>query len=87
VEFVRKQLIEARENKKITREKLAKMLNISYSMVDKVEKGIRNPSIKLTKKWAFILGINEIDIMEYFFTLRKDNMSQVKTCFATGTES
>jgi transcriptional regulator with XRE-family HTH domain len=87
VEFVRKQLIEARENKKITREKLAKMLNISYSMVDKVEKGIRNPSIKLTKKWAFILGINEIDIMEYFFTLRQDNMSQVKTCFATGTES
>ncbi|WP_196602116.1 helix-turn-helix transcriptional regulator [Pectinatus frisingensis] len=53
---------------------LASNLNISESMIRKVEAGLRTPSPYLAKKWADYLDIPEEDIFRYFFISKPDNM-------------
>ncbi|MCE5286965.1 MAG: helix-turn-helix domain-containing protein [Pelosinus sp.] len=45
-------LIKRREKKKISRSKLAEILNISHSMVEKVERGVRRASPDLAREWG-----------------------------------
>lgn len=67
-------IIRARDKSKLNREELAQKLNISSSMVLKVENGIRRPSPNLAKKWAKVLHIPESKIFKYFFDYKPDNM-------------
>lgn len=60
-------LIDARRARNLGRKDLAQQLNISMSMVAKVEGGYRNPSAPLLKKWATLLQIPEEKIYLYFF--------------------
>ncbi|HWR06178.1 helix-turn-helix transcriptional regulator [Sporomusa sp.] len=69
-------LIKARERKGITRKELAEILKISFSMVEKVERGVRRASPDLAKKWGDELGIKESQIYRYFFVIKPDNMCQ-----------
>lgn len=66
-------LIDAREKKGITRRELADFLEISLSMVEKVEKGIRQASPGLAKKWGDQLGLKETQLYRYFFAYQPDN--------------
>ena len=68
-------LVESREKKKITRKKLAEVLSISISMVEKVENGSRRASPDLARRWGNALGIKETQLYKYFFTEKQDNMS------------
>lgn len=68
-------LIKQRENKKISRKELAEALYISYSMVLKVESGIRRASPDLAKKWGDKIGLKETQLYQYFFAIKPDNMT------------
>lgn len=46
-----------RQTKKITREDLAKKLNISYSSIEKYEQGLRGFRVEITNKFAEALGV------------------------------
>lgn len=65
----------ARIERGISVDDIAKTLSVSDSMVWKVEAGIRNPSVPLARKWAEILSIQEKDILRYFFDNNSDIMS------------
>lgn len=46
-----------RQTKNITREDLAKKLNISYSSIEKYEQGLRGFRVEITNKFAEALGV------------------------------
>ena len=60
-------LVQKREKAKLERKKLAELLGISRSMVEKVEKGTRRASPSLAKKWGQKIGIPESQLFRYFF--------------------
>lgn len=72
---MRSLLVQKREKVKVERKKLAEFLGISRSMVEKVEKGTRNASPSLAKKWGQKIGIPESQLFRYFFDKQSDNMS------------
>jgi transcriptional regulator with XRE-family HTH domain len=63
----RRHLRAKRIEKGYTLEQLASKLSVSFTMLGKVEQGVRNPSVPLAKKWAKCLGIPEKDILKVFF--------------------
>jgi Predicted transcriptional regulators len=85
---MRTKLIEYRGN--IEREALAKVLEVSVSMIEKVEKGTRHPSIKLAKRWAKYLKIDDIwgvffaDSTDYMCANKK--LSSISDLPPTGTD-
>lgn len=62
-----KEIVEARIRSGLSINDIAKTLDISESMVRKVESGKRMPSIKLAKRWAVLLRVPECEIVGYFF--------------------
>ena len=69
-------LIEKRKKSNIERQELADFLGISLSTVEKVEKGTRNPSPGLAKRWGQKIGIPDSQLFRYFFDDQSDNMSE-----------
>lgn len=57
----------------MTRKELSTRLHISFSMIEKVERGVRRASPDLAKGWANELGIDEEKIYKYFFAYTPDN--------------
>ncbi len=47
---------QCRKQKGLTREKLAGLVDVSTSMIVKIEAGERKPSVKLAKRIASVLG-------------------------------
>jgi transcriptional regulator with XRE-family HTH domain len=76
-------LVNLRNSKKISRKELAKFLNISYSMVEKVERGSRRASPYLAKKWGNKLGIKDSQLYQYFFDIESD----YKSCLSNADNS
>ena len=66
-------LIESRGKRQMTRRELANSLDISLSMVEKVERGIRQASPGLAKKWGNLLGLKDTQLYRYFFAYQPDN--------------
>lgn len=58
--------------------KLASHLNISESMIRKVESGLRKPSPYVAKRWAEYLNIPEEKIFRYFFDCKTDGRCKNK---------
>ena len=46
------------ESHNLTQEQLAKMVGISRTMITEIENGNANPSVKVAKKIASVLGFN-----------------------------
>lgn len=80
-------LIKRREKKKKSRQELAILLNISKSMVEKVERGVRRASPDLAKKWGDVLGLKEAHLYKYFFALKPDNMCKKCKTVDSGPDS
>jgi putative transcriptional regulator len=55
---VRQWLKELRQRSNLTQEQLAKMVGISRTMITEIENGKANPSVKVAKKIAAVLGFN-----------------------------
>ena len=47
-----------RESHNLTQEQLAKMVGISRTMITEIENGNANPSVKVAKKIAAVLGFD-----------------------------
>lgn len=52
-----------RQKKNITREELAKKLDISYSSLEKHEQGLRGFKIETINKFANALGVSELELL------------------------
>lgn len=74
-DYVNDLLVKARENKRLSRKELAEALEISVSMVAKVENCIRRASPDLACRWAEKLGIKETQLYKYFFDYKPDYKS------------
>ena len=82
--LIRKKAIEARKKVKMSRKRLARILAVCPSTIEKVEKGQRNPSVELAKKWSEALKLE--DTWEVFFDNESDNMSNNNSTYCpTGT--
>ena len=55
---MRSWLKELRHKSNLTQEQLAKMVGISRTMVTEIENGNANPSVKVAKKIAAVLGFD-----------------------------
>jgi len=55
---MRSWLKELRHKSNLTQEQLAKMVGISRTMVTEIENGNANPSVKVAKRLASVLGFN-----------------------------
>ena len=55
---MRSWLKELRHKSHLTQEQLAKMVGISRTMVTEIENGNANPSVKVAKRLASVLGFN-----------------------------
>lgn len=55
---MRSWLKELRHKSHLTQEQLAKMVGISRTMVTEIENGNANPSVKVAKKIAAVLGFD-----------------------------
>ena len=72
--ILNEELIRYREKNALTRVDLAKRLNISESMIRKVESELRKASPKLAKKWGDELKIPNSKMFKIFFGNKADNM-------------
>lgn len=72
-------LIDLREAKDISRTELSRILEISRSMIEKVERGTRRASPDLAKKWGLLLGLKESQLYHYFFANKPDNMCKTSS--------
>ncbi len=79
--MIRQVLIDARGSMSL--DELAKALDVSKSMVEKVEKGTRRASIDLAKRWAKFLNI--ADIWGAFYADPTDNMCVITNLQPTGS--
>lgn len=68
-----------REKKKVTQEKLAKILNISEITVRSLENGTRNPSPKMARKYAIFFDKNLEYLFPDIFLIRNDTKCNVKS--------
>ena len=68
-------LMQKRKEAGLRRKDLVKLLGISYSMIEKVEKGRRTASPGLAKKWGDLIGVSERELYRYFFTQQADKKS------------
>jgi len=55
---MRSWLKELRHKSNLTQEQLAKMVGISRTMITEIENGNANPSVKVAKKIAAVLGFD-----------------------------
>jgi len=55
---MRSWLKELRRKSNLTQEQLAKMVGISRTMITEIENGNANPSVKVAKKIAAVLGFD-----------------------------
>ena len=53
-----------RQTKNITREDLAKKLNISYSSIEKYEQGLRGFRVEIIDKFAEALGVSVFELLD-----------------------
>lgn len=67
-------LIRLRKKKKISRKELSELVEISESMIEKVERGTRRASPDLARNWGRVLGLEESQLYQYFFTEKPDIM-------------
>ncbi len=65
---------EYRLNKKLTQEKLAELLNISTRQLQRIENEECIPSLKLIKKFIFVLEITDKDIITYMKAPTKEKV-------------
>ena len=61
---MRSRLKELRHKSHLTQEQLAKMVGISRTMITEIENGNANPSVKVAKKIAAVLGFDWTRIYE-----------------------
>jgi transcriptional regulator with XRE-family HTH domain len=67
----RQLLISKRKDKKMSRAKLAEVLGVSESTIEKVEHGTRKASAGLAEEWAQILNILEVEMWRIFLKVSK----------------
>ena len=61
---MRSWLKELRHKSHLTQEQLAKMVGISRTMITEIENGNANPSVKVAKKIAAVLGFHWTSFFE-----------------------
>jgi transcriptional regulator with XRE-family HTH domain len=61
--FNLKIVLEVQRNGSIKKSELASLLGVSYNHIYKIEKGLRNPSLKLVKKVSALTGVPVADLL------------------------
>ena len=72
-----KKILELRKEKKLTREKLGKIIGTSGAIIGRYERNERTPSVEIARKMALALGVS-LDYLVGNTEFMLDNMVMAK---------